>query len=487
MVDGSKTVLSIFLSHLSSDRQAVEKLEEVFESRAGGKLQFFVAEAISAGKEWLKEIKDQLLSADFLFLLYTDPHADWDWCLYETGLFDGVKLSTELDGDSKKRIIVFHSPVASRPPQLGYLQAVRADRAGLETFLRDFFGSTEITGLSEPLSADYVKWPDQVAHDAKCLSQLFSAKVGGKVKQIGPARYYGNHLMLQLQNAEQFAHPEIQNIPEEAKIEGDDDAFRIFGMDNKPPRESHWTWGDLLARCKEFEDGYWIEELTQILCKACKGLEFAPVESTFQNPHTGRIYRPVVFRRDALTDGSLVFHLLFVDQVASGSAKAREPYATLLSALNLSSRMHWEVCDKFSDNLGAWSTEQWAERAASLLEALSNVEKEAVVREKVEFSRETQEDRLFYVFSKFGATEVAKTILENLSEQEILKRSIKQKAESRDRSGLQEMLQSLRLKNLEVMAAVSDSLNHSISSLGSTDGKAQEVTDRDGVTTKVEM
>ena len=42
---------------------------------------------IPAGVEWRREIRSVLGKSHALVLLFTAPSKNWDWCLYETGLY----------------------------------------------------------------------------------------------------------------------------------------------------------------------------------------------------------------------------------------------------------------------------------------------------------------------------------------------------------------------------------------------------------------
>ena len=67
-----------------------EEIKNWLEEYGRKKLEVFVSPAIEAAKKWNDEVFTKLSEADLLILLYTDPSADMDWCLFETGFFAGV-------------------------------------------------------------------------------------------------------------------------------------------------------------------------------------------------------------------------------------------------------------------------------------------------------------------------------------------------------------------------------------------------------------
>ena len=50
-----------------------------------------------AGKPWRNKIREEIHRANWFILLLPDPSEDWDWCLYETGMFEGDLDNGELE------------------------------------------------------------------------------------------------------------------------------------------------------------------------------------------------------------------------------------------------------------------------------------------------------------------------------------------------------------------------------------------------------
>src|SRR5690349_16965854 len=92
--------LCIFLSHKLGDSERNAR-------RVAGDLAMFGGRSVSVlcsanferGEEWEPKIREGLVKADWLILLYTGPTVEWDWCLYETGFFRAL-----MEGHSEKSV-----------------------------------------------------------------------------------------------------------------------------------------------------------------------------------------------------------------------------------------------------------------------------------------------------------------------------------------------------------------------------------------------
>ena len=96
----------VFLSYKSSDPQdklSGNKIKKILESISPDAVQVFASdESIHAGTKWRATIREQLRKSEYLIFLYTDPHANWDWCHFESGLFLGALRRAEDEKDDEK-------------------------------------------------------------------------------------------------------------------------------------------------------------------------------------------------------------------------------------------------------------------------------------------------------------------------------------------------------------------------------------------------
>ena len=119
----------VFISHKHEDhalavevQTALEKLSELIDC--------FVSGAdIPAGVEWRREIRSALAKSHALVLLFTEPSKNWDWCLYETGLY------TRFDRNEARAVICLFSAGGASPSPLADVQGVPADASKVRMFL----------------------------------------------------------------------------------------------------------------------------------------------------------------------------------------------------------------------------------------------------------------------------------------------------------------------------------------------------------------
>ena len=126
-------IVRVFVSHRHEDSPIAEGLKSLLEPWGAGRLQLFLSEEITPGDDWLEWIHSHLETADLLLFLYTVEDARWDWCLYETGLFEGK-------GDGK--LVVLHPPEIQRPRPLTHLQMIEITSQNVERFITDLYGTT---------------------------------------------------------------------------------------------------------------------------------------------------------------------------------------------------------------------------------------------------------------------------------------------------------------------------------------------------------
>lgn len=358
------SVINVFISHKHEDESAAKTIKQILTRYAGGRLEIFLSEEIPEGTEWLPWIRTHLAKSNLLLLLFTDPTAEWDWCLYEAGLF------TRLDGDYHRRVICVHHPKLDPPAPLQHLQAVSGDQENVKSFLDRFFRTSELTGIEPPLN--------------KGLDDGELVRVASELcNLIGPKperRYYNNYLFLSL--APSVTEDLIQNrqIPGPATVVSNEKSLAMFGLEEKPPDRDKWTWGDLAARAKRPEDRPWIEELSQAIHAAIQGHTAEARQRTFRALRSGKIYHPVLHRRHLEPDGSMVFYVLFIEEVSAGVVNVPMPLGTLITSLTMGRRFRWEVIERYLGLLRAWMPgAETEEGCQQLSQTISNIEREAAI------------------------------------------------------------------------------------------------------------
>jgi hypothetical protein len=293
--------IQIFISHKHENKNAASYLKKKLELYGSGKLNVFISEAIAPGKDWKVEIKEKLAQSDVFFLIFTDPSATWDWCLYEAGLYTDIKTNSE------NRIICIHSVSSEPTDPLHHLQAVKGEKEEFKKFLKYFFGETElpkqITGVESPINNALAKDNELVEKIAREFCDLIK---GGSKKED----YHVERLLLQIETEK----IENDTIPEDAiVVESDMSTLRMFKLTPNPRTGKYWTWADLVEQAQRPEDKEWIAELGRFICTANRNIRPAPIFANFKSFRTEKLHRPVVtYCRDE-SDGSKVFEILFIE------------------------------------------------------------------------------------------------------------------------------------------------------------------------------
>src|ERR1700694_683687 len=88
-VANTDDVFKVFISHKHEDHALAVEVKKALEGLARPKLIdcFVSGTDITAGMDWRREIRSVLARSHLLVLLFTAPSKNWDWCLYETGLY----------------------------------------------------------------------------------------------------------------------------------------------------------------------------------------------------------------------------------------------------------------------------------------------------------------------------------------------------------------------------------------------------------------
>jgi hypothetical protein len=101
---------------------------------------FFLSEKITPGENWRIDITKALKSAGCMLLLYLDPDQDWDWCLFEAGLF-----SAHRSRDGGTTALLYPISGIARPDLLSDIQTTSPTLDSMKTFLASFYNTTKQT------------------------------------------------------------------------------------------------------------------------------------------------------------------------------------------------------------------------------------------------------------------------------------------------------------------------------------------------------
>ena len=446
--DPDNDKIRIFVSHKQQDFQAAHQLKKILGERSGNQVKIFVSEQdIKGGDKWGEALKSVLQSSRLLILLYTNPTEDWDWCLYETGLF------TPLKGDSSRRVICFHADSVDPPKPLKNLQTVpivtsnpgedvdenevmQAQAARntrlIDSFLEPFFLEDKLVGRAINPSLE----PDQLSRIAVEIAALFAPQ---EIERHYPIK----RLAIEYPDDAEFTQDQIAA---ESSVTTTNEDLAILGVGFKAT-----TWANLVACMKEAGiDTHWTTELARQIFARHTGQAFLnkAIISTFRGADDNKSYRPVLYRIDIKNRKSFRFHVLFAEQYSAHILGDSAMPAAVFNLIHLANRMRADVIDRFTAELIGQSLA--ANELGTLLQrlqtALRFVEDEAahlgyLLPEKVEELFELPHDK--------------KTVVRLFAEWEGIRESLREAISKESMSGVKRQLEAMRQVNATFLVMAS--------------------------------
>jgi hypothetical protein len=279
-------VFTVFISHKHEDHALAVEVKNALQSLNPDLIDCFVSGVdITAGMDWRRAIRNVLARSHLLVLLFTAPSKNWDWCLFETGLY------TRFDRAEARSVICLFSPGGASPSPLADLQGVPASADNICAFLDSLCRRTWETsddwrrGALAPEIAS-----DRVEAAARAIAEAF--------RRSGSAStYYPCHrLVLSLSESDDIA----TGIPESAQVvlgPGGTSGYTmsLFDLAGGTGRR---TWGDLL-RAVHGTEAAWRRELDSHFLKALDEQLFSPIEGRMRAGGTSRgqerVYRPILY------------------------------------------------------------------------------------------------------------------------------------------------------------------------------------------------
>jgi hypothetical protein len=309
------TPKKIFLSYKSSDpkdKKSAKRIKEILEGLSRDAVQVFASdESIHAGDNWRPVINKEINEADYLIFLYTDRHANWDWCHFEAGLF--LKTAPESVEVDKRRIFCIHPASVGDPPSpLGTFQHIKLPDAleSLVNFLVQLFvGDDPIRKL----------WFDSNSERIRQMATDISDEVGRMaVTSLQLCRY----ITLRGKTQPNLDLPSdggtiAQAIPDSYIVETDEASLKeLFGKAGTTKSGAPWTWGEV----KPDGQDAWVSELATAMARYIRNETTPhPIRSSFKSPK-GLDYKPILSKVNRRPD-EYSFHVLFLAQSWEGGTR----------------------------------------------------------------------------------------------------------------------------------------------------------------------
>jgi TIR domain len=281
----------IFISHKHDDHDAAAALAAVL-GEVDEQIKCFVSGShLVAGTDWNAEIRTQLMDSHLLLLLFSEPSKNWDWCLYEAGLFTSL-------GDEHS-VVCLYKAGGNSPRPLKTLQGVQVTVPLVQQFLRQLCLETwrvtrkwRLGGLRQkPADDDFLSAATRIV-------ELFP-KPRVEVAPAPQLAHYPCHRVVLDLRGLPSAH---DGIPDGALVMEGEGATSTFTMSlfNLTRGLRHRTWKDLVQATGDAQ-GPWLAHLNQRYAAAIREELFSPALITpmpLIDAYTGqrrRSYRPVIY------------------------------------------------------------------------------------------------------------------------------------------------------------------------------------------------
>jgi hypothetical protein len=318
--------INIFFSYKLKDVDIATAVVEQIRGISDTKLNVVFAKEFKTGENYRKEIMRTTRNAHWFILLLPDPADDWDWCLYESGLFRAKKLP----GD---RLICIHHKDNKIPDQISNFNAVAASEQDLKIRLHELFCK------DNPI-------PGMKAINKKANIQLIAETIAREVSPPSSMRTYPFHEFVSV------------NIDDGNKLAVNNDLNRMRIVDCTPGKlelfgksERSATWGELAGRVikenVEKNNDLWRTELRRAL-RAAQSKDIPDdIHSTFTGCN-GKHYRPVLHAKvQAEATGKIHSYIIdFVEDIKAIDKKSwPEDLRIIAIAVRLAIRFRWEVAE----------------------------------------------------------------------------------------------------------------------------------------------
>src|SRR5262245_21355811 len=279
----------IFVRHKFKNHALAMAVKQALEGITP-KIECFVSGVdISAGTDWHRWIKESLAQSHLLILLFTKPTAQWDWCLFETGLF------VRPDQDEVSAVACLYDPATATPDPLANLQGVPATVAGVSRFLGALCRATWLVSDDWRLGALVPRArPEQLAAAAATIVDAFPRSGLGE-----PPHFPCHRVVLDMRHVDDVGN----EIPADARVVIGPGATTdmTLGLFNVAEAARDVTWGELVAAV-DGGGSVWRKQLDRQFVQAMNKELFTPISGTFRGYSQGRrrhrIVKPILYRID---------------------------------------------------------------------------------------------------------------------------------------------------------------------------------------------
>lgn len=322
--------IEIFFSYKIKDEAVASAVVRQIRAIAGEKLRITYAKEFETGKDYREKILRATRNANWFILLLPDPADDWDWCLYESGLFRAKKLP----GD---RLICIHYKDNKIPEQISNFNAVAASKEKLKVFLHELFCEPNpVPGMSAI----------NTAADVASIAQ----KIESLVSPPSLLKTLPFHEFVSVSIRDDNPLATNDDLNEMQIVDATPGKLLLFGKSERPA-----TWGALTDQVIDKSNDYWRTELRHALRAARDKNIPDDIHATFTG-HNGKHYLPVLHAKIQVeATGKIHSYLIdFVEDIkAIDHSSLPEGLRVLAITMRLAFRFRWEILEnkRFQDHV----------------------------------------------------------------------------------------------------------------------------------------
>lgn len=330
LIDGK---ITIFFSYKDRDEETAISVIRELRVYAARKLNIIFAAEFKKnfGKNWYKMLREGIKNAHWFILLLPDSSVDWDWCLFETGMFRAKMVS-----DKVNRLICLHHPgLTELPDQIKEFQAVKAESRTVQDMLKTIYIKDDPIPGMEAINPE-------IRRKIPGIARKIIKAISPPIPKLEPT-YLQRGVRIRVKDPVNLTEP--AGLEKAEIVEINQKTLDVFGLVSKVE-----TWGKLTRRvAKTGKDIRWLEEICDSIHNAAKGFSPDPIVATFKGLYGGKMWRPVLETLYKTSYGSIdSFVILFVEEIGTGPRNhIAAPIQALLTTLKMSYRFRWEIIERF--------------------------------------------------------------------------------------------------------------------------------------------
>lgn len=277
---------SIFVSHISQEGEYAGLLKCMIEEDFLGLVQCFTSSdltSIAAGENWLAAVESGLRKATGMLVLCSKASLQRQWVHVEVGAawMTGIPI-----------VPVCHSGMKKDD-----LEIPLSLRQGVE--LPSERGVAKLyAGIARILEVPRPPLPGRLDERLRRMGEIEARLARAEAQEFGayidivlppPGRLEGS------------------NIPDDTVVELQEASLQLFNL----LKGTRCSWRDIVSKAHRIPDTRWLDELQRSIVLASNNEQFRPVQGIYHS-RTGS-YQPHLSRREVRTDGSICFHVQFIE------------------------------------------------------------------------------------------------------------------------------------------------------------------------------